>query len=424
MSDQKRTIVIAGQPYQVPADATQADIEQALAHTDSASQSTVPAQGAPFNAPRITQGRGTSYDPNANYLPQAGVKLRQAAPMLAALASVPLTSGMSIPMAATVTGAVTAAGQGVKDSTYEMSPSDRLANMVKVGLANAAGSTVMGAIGESATKAKDLARSIWIKAAKVPESILAETQAMKAGQGPVAGAHEVADTLLSKGYGTISQANSEAIKNEMAQLDSQIRTIINPSTKTVPRDKLLRALFDANDRIRTHIGSIDAETSAAIDRAFDRILKGPANIPIQEAQRAKEAIYAARSYVADAKASADATVDKISGRTLRNEIADAEPGVAHPNAELSRLIPASSAMDRAAFKGANKDLIDLTTSVLAGVNNVAGAASFLSKNPSTSTFIAQRIYNLAEGLPAKSRNAETLLRLIRPTIDGLLRKNP
>ncbi len=352
-----------------------------------------PASSEAAPKPRIQLGSsmfgstGPSYDPANPY--ENARTAAAGAPTIAAL----MTGGLSIPAQAAIQGGVgvgsrLAIGQGVKDSLIG-------------GAEDAAVPAVLGAAGEAAkfgaTYVQKQAVNLWLRAAKISDSLAKDTQVARATGDVAAGKESIARTVLNEGLGWIRKGNADAMRAGLDALDDELKSAVASSSATIPRASIAQALTAESTRIGQ--GTLEkAAQQKALAEAGAELLKLPADIPVQEAQAIKQSIYKARNYAMGAADSAASAADKTMGRAYRAEIASAVPEVVPINDALSRGIPATKAMQAAVSKGQSRNPLSLGQIVGTAAHSPMAAAAATLNVPSVGSFTAQRVYDAAQAL--------------------------
>jgi hypothetical protein len=340
-------------------------------------------------------------------------------PAIASVGAAYATGGLSIPIQMAATGAAGAVGQGIKDASTDMPVSDRFSNMAFEGLKQMGIQGVTATVAQAAPRMMQLARSLWGGAAKITEPVAKSTQTMRMGGSLDQAKDEIAETVLSQGVGTLRKGNVERMRDALNAMDNQVDAIIANSDKLVSRREIA-------DAIRAHMDDFTRDTAPgliqrdALDAAARMLNKRPPRMTVQEAQKAKREIYQfyQKSFPAGSAETATAMAEKTKGRALREAVATAEPRVAPINAEMSRQIPAVSAMEKAVSRTSNHSAFSLST-MLAGVSGNPGVlAAALMNNPKVGSFTAQQLYNAAKRLPSGARTAANIIRMASMGSDG------
>lgn len=364
-------------------------------------------------APRGTGYRGPTGHDTSVPTDVALSRVRAAAPAIGGMAAAALTGGASIPVQIAAAGAGGAIGRAVQDAPDEsLDTGDRFRNAAFSGLGQMVLQGAGAAVPAMAGKLASGARSLWNRGAKVPESVARTTQTMRAGGSLQAGKEEIADTVLSQGAGTLKSSNVEALRQQMNEIDDAIDQIVTNSPGLVSRHELRQAL----NRYKAGIpkGSQAGEAArAAVDKSLTTLNRLPAQMSVKKAHELKRHIYETyeKSYAADVAQQVTAAADKTTGRALRGAIAREEPGVRPLDAQLSKLIPAKKAVEKAVSRGSNHNPITLSQTLAGVVTNPATVAAALINHPKISSFTAQQLYNAAQRLPKNAQTAANIIRL-------------
>lgn len=417
--EQQTITAPSGRPYvwTKPTPPTEADWKALQEFEAQQGPYTAPAQQAsPAKPARIVHkpsfGRGPGgYDPvrgQKNFL--------EAAPLLGGVAAAAATGGASIPVQLGAVALGAAGGQLLKDSQWDdLSAGDRLKHAALAGLGGALGQGAGAVVGLPAkwagNKLTSAARALWLRHAKVGTDVANKSQVAKTAGVPAA-KDAIAETVLESGHGTLGRPNADAFRETLDALDTKLDAIISGSSKFVKRQDIRNEIKAAHDAIPPGTAASDAEREA-LQAAFVRLNQQPANIPIKIAQALKRTIYRTRNYAATAKDSADASADKVVGRSLRKEIAGAEPDAAVVNAEFSKQIPAASAMEKAATRLQNSPPADLHKMVALAVLRPLPIAGAILNDPYVGSWTAQQIYKVGKALPSKDRNPANIIRVLQ-----------
>jgi hypothetical protein len=387
----------------------------------------VPAEG--FNTPRLVFGeREVAAMPGVPERQMRAIAARQGRltperlaesreegkmvlPAIGAGVATALTGGTAaIPLLLSAAGGG-AAGQGIADAPEEMDAFDRLARMATAGAEQASfqGAGILAS--KAAPVIKQGARNWWNRAIKVPDSVAKKTQTMRSGGSLDQGKDEVAETLMSRNRGTARRGTVEKLRDSLDAFDTEVNTIITQSKGMVSRGDIAGSIW-------AHMADFTDDTAAGLIQKkalYDslRMLNNkPPMMTVQQAQKAKREIYDfyRKSFPAGAAESATAMAEKVKGSALRNQIARAEPAVEGVNAEMSKLIPATSAMEKAVSRLANHNASSLTGTIALASNRPAAFAAALINNPLFASFTAQQIYRMANLLPASQLTAANMLR--------------
>lgn len=357
----------------------------------------------------ITPGRGTGYDPrNA---PENMQALRNNAPMIGAVTATAMTGGAAWPtiLAAGAGGAI---GQAIKDAPESMPASDRFSNMALSGLGAAVTQGVGSGIAAGARELKPVAKWLWKGAAKVGDDVARSTQTMRTGGTADQAKDEIAETVLSQGTGTIRAGNVDRMRETLNALDDDVSAIIAGSNKLVSR-RDIAAVLKARMQEFTKDTAPGILQRDALQDAMRLLNKRPARMTVQDAQKAKREIYDfyQKSFPAGSSETAIAMAEKTKGRALREAIATAEPAVAPLNAQMSRQIPATAAMEKALSRTANHTPASLSILLYGVSRRPEVLAAALANHPKIASFSAQRLYNAAKRLPENAQTASNIIRL-------------
>lgn len=224
------------------------------------------------------------------------------------------------------------------------------------------------------------------------QSALKPTQKqLKSGDARVA-----VDTMLDYGI----SPNKRGVKNLRGRIDKvneEIAAMIGGSKATVSRQKAV----DYLSGVRADAGNQVSPTAdiAAVDGIADDFLKHPNiasdAIPVQQAQSLKQGTYRAlRGQYGQVRAPA-IEAQKAVARGLKDQIADAVPGIGALNAEDTRLYKTLDVAERRALQEMNKNPMGL--SILAG--NKAAFLAFMADRSAAFKALAARSINRAAAAP-------------------------
>lgn len=211
-------------------------------------------------------------------------------------------------------------------------------------------------------------------------------------------------TLLDYGISP-TKAGVDKIKGLIDDLNDQVSTTIGASNATVSKNKILQALGDVRTKFGNQVsptGDLNAIDNVAQDFAMHPSLPTDA-IPVQTAQQMKQGTYSVLAKKYGQIGSAETEAQKGLARGLKEEIANAVPGVQGLNAEESRLITTLTVAERRALMEMNKNPIGLT----ALAHNPIAAAGFLADRSAAFKALAARMINAAT--PASGAAGQTLL---------------
>jgi hypothetical protein len=193
-------------------------------------------------------------------------------------------------------------------------------------------------------------------------------------------AAQLADVGLREGI-NVSRRGLTKAGETIGGLNDEIASALQSSTATVPRQRVIRRLVDPVQRFRDQVTPLDDLRHIAQTGREFRAVTRP-DIPVQQAQRMKQGTYRALAgkFGGEVK-SASAEAQKALARGLKEEIADAVPGVGALNARESQLLTLKSALEDAVRRTGNRDLVGLTDVVAAGTNPGLLAATLAMRAP-------------------------------------------
>ena len=190
------------------------------------------------------------------------------------------------------------------------------------------------------------------------------------------------DTMLEKGW-NVSKDGVERLKSRIEELNNEIQKKIAASKETIDKIEVAKQFRKSVDQF---INRTDASKKIKeIRDAWVEFLQSPAirggkDIPIQQAQKTKQAIskqLGESAYDPAKRASAEVSAQKDIQKGLREEIAKKEPSVVPLNQEEHKLLQSLSIVERRAILEARK--------------NPMGLASFSVTHPTEwMTFMADR----------------------------------
>lgn len=193
-------------------------------------------------------------------------------------------------------------------------------------------------------------------------------------------AAQLADVGLREGI-NVSRSGLSKAGETITGLNDEIASALQSSTATVPRQRVIRRLVDPVQRFRDQVTPLDDLRHIARTGREFRAVTRP-EIPVQQAQRMKQGTYRALAgkFGGEVK-SASAEAQKALARGLKEEIAEAVPGVGALNARESQLLTLRSALEDAVRRTGNRDLFGLTDVVAAGTNPGLLAATLAMRAP-------------------------------------------
>jgi hypothetical protein len=242
---------------------------------------------------------------------------------------------------------------------------------------------------------------------KPKEKTIQSTIEYKATGSKPAGLEAVARTNLERGTGTIRSGNVARGQAGLDALDDQLNQAISTSTATIPRAALEQALRDEWLRVGTG-STAQAGLRGGLTRAWEELQRFGNDIPVQTAQRAKQAIYQARNYASTAADAASANADKTLGRAYRAEIANAVPAVEPINAEFSRHIPAQAALEDASFRVSKRDPIGFSQLIAGASGKPLPIIGAVVNHPTVGSFGAQRMFDASRMMSRGGMSADAI----------------
>lgn len=174
-------------------------------------------------------------------------------------------------------------------------------------------------------------------------------------------------------------------------MNDEIAEKISSSGATVSKQKVLNALAD----VRTKFGAQVSPTAdlRAIQGTADDFLNHPNligdAIPVQAAQKLKQGTYQILAKKYGQVGSAETEAQKGLARGLKDEIAEAVPGVGALNAEESRLLTTLGVAERRALMEMNKNPMGLA----ALAHNPASLAMFMADKSALFKSLTARMLN-------------------------------
>lgn len=269
------------------------------------------------------------------------------------------------------TGAASAGAINPADAGMGAILGGALPGVTKLG--GALGSKVAGGISDGAKR--------------LMQSALKPTVAMqRSGEAKTA-----IDMLLKYGINP-TKGGVEKLRGMIDGMNDEIADLIAASPATVSKQKVVGRLAD----VRSQFGNQVSPTSdlRAIQGTADDFLNHPNlvgdAIPVQAAQSMKQGTYRVLKKKFGQMGGAEVEAQKGLARGLKEEIAEAVPGVGTLNAEESKLLAALNASERRAFAAAN--------------NNPGGLALLASDPKSMGLFLLDKS-DLFKSLMARSLNS-------------------
>lgn len=211
------------------------------------------------------------------------------------------------------------------------------------------------------------------------------------------------DTLLEYGINP-TKAGVEKLRTLIDDLNNQISSAVGSSNATVSKQKVLDALNDVRAQFSTQVSP--TKDLAAIQGVADDFVAHPGlppgnAIPVQQAQQMKQGTYRVLSKKYGEVGSAETEAQKGLARGLKEEIAQAVPGVDALNAQESKLLTTLSVAERRALLEANKNPMGLA----ALAHNPLGWAAFMADRSAAFKALAARMVNAATPAPGAASQA-------------------
>jgi hypothetical protein len=201
-------------------------------------------------------------------------------------------------------------------------------------------------------------------------------------------------TLLEYGISPTKEGVNK-LKALVDDLNNQIKTKISGSTATVDKGKVLDKLDDVRSQFSKQVSP--GSDLRAIEGVADDFAAHPSfplpqtQIPVQAAQEMKQGTYKVLAKKYGQVGTAETEAQKGLARGLKEEVANAVPGVQALNAEESRLLTTLSVAERRALLEMNKNPVGLT----ALAHNPIAAAGFLADRSAAFKALAARLINNA-----------------------------
>lgn len=271
--------------------------------------------------------------------------------------------------------------------------------------------------------------SMYLRAAKIPETVAKKTNAFRQTGDLSAAESEIAQTLLSRNQGTISRGN-------VRSLQSDLRNTNKATGRAIDAHAELPDVAPVIEAMDAEIGKMIAEGAPArdmngaigrMDEISGMLLNAPSARGLQDFKVGAGRRNASR-FASDGPAPGVARIDMAAAGAVKGILEDAVSGVKESNALASRLKPAMLAQAKAVKRAGHHDPIGLTQSVLTGTGATFGAltgggpgaviggsvplALAAAQRPLPLSFLGQRTYNagtrvgaLGEGITAANKAA-------------------
>jgi hypothetical protein len=383
-----RIIRLDGVEHRFPEGTTDAEIESALG-----------------GQPEKPKGPSSVRNPTANQMGLPTGKERKVLGAALTTGGALLTGGASLPIQAAVSGLTSAGASAIEG--------DNAKTALTKGAVGAAVPPALVGFSKLAPPIANAAKGLWKGMAKVRDKTANMTGSARATGDVASGVDEIAETVLSRGYGTPSEANRRGIlraSHEAGKATGDAVKAAQAAGATIPRDALVAQLDDeilAARRALADTGPIEALRA--------RVLTLPARVPVEQAQEIKSGSYGiyqrnAGRYAAGAGADpVRAAGEKSLGSAIAREMKPAVPGLPAANAEVSKLKPAALAVSQAQKRAGNnhvvslRDLLAVTGGV--GLGNaigqpaegaLIGGALAAASHPIPQGWMAQRLYDASK----------------------------
>lgn len=209
------------------------------------------------------------------------------------------------------------------------------------------------------------------------------------------------DTMFEEGI-NVSKGGVAQLRARINSLNDQIVEAIKNSPATVDKDRVASGLAGELARLKGAVnGAYEGmqvnpqEKIKALEDAWTKFINQPALLgkdamPVQMAQKMKQGTYKDLGEKAYGEMKgADIEAQKTLARGLKDEIAQAVPGVAGLNAEESKLLGALSVVERRVLMEANKNPMGLA--LLA--KNPEAWAGFMADRSALFKSLAARMLN-------------------------------
>lgn len=213
------------------------------------------------------------------------------------------------------------------------------------------------------------------------------------------------DTLLEEGISP-TMGGMEKLRAKIGDLNQEIKTAIAGSSATIDKFAAGKHLQDTFDRFSKQVNpgaDIEAIKSAWKEFLNHPMLGNSSRIPVQMAQEMKQSTYKVLNKKYGQVGAASDEAQKSIARGLKDEIANAVPGIAKVNAKESELLNALGVGERRALLEINKNPMGL--SLLA--NNPAAWAAFMADRSAAFKALLARM--LHSGAPVATPGARIVM---------------
>jgi hypothetical protein len=221
-------------------------------------------------------------------------------------------------------------------------------------------------------------KSMFLRSAKIPESISKRTTTYQKTGDLTAGEGEIANTLLSRGKAGISRKNVADMRGETRAASQEVGRIAREPGKVFGTNPVIQAMDDEIQVMRREADPAVRQAQGRRDQMATRWKTPLASA--DELQTVKVAAGArnAPRFGSQAPPPGVARMDM----TMRKAIGDVQeqglPGLAEANAKFSQVKPATEALSKARQRIGHHDPAGLTQSVL-GLLGMPGLLSFIQR---------------------------------------------
>jgi hypothetical protein len=248
------------------------------------------------------------------------------------------------------------------------------------------GGALPGAVKAGGAAGEALRSKVEVGANKLMQSAIKPTIAqLRTGD-----AANAVQTLLDYGISP-TKAGVNKLRALIDGLNDEIASKIGSSTAVVDKAAVAKRLADVEKQFSSQVAptaDLNAIRAVADDFANHPIYAG-ASLPVQAAQELKQGTYRTLAKKYGQIGSAETEAQKGLARGLKEEIAQAVPGVQALNAEESRLISTLNVAERRALMELNKNPMGLA----ALASNPLSWAAFMADRSSAFKALAARALN-------------------------------
>lgn len=315
------------------------------------------------------------------------VRAGASAPVMAALSNSLTSGGMSLGAGSAALGGTSNALLRAAGGAITGGVTAGALNPADAGVGAMIGGAIPGVTKIGGVVGGEMASGISSGAKRLMQSALKPTVAMrKSGEADTA-----IQMMLKYGINP-TKGGVDKLRGMIGNMNDEIADLISTSNATVSKQKVLGRLGD----VRAQFGNQVSPTAdlRAIQGTADDFLNHPTfvddAIPVQAAQSMKQGTYRVLKKKFGQQGSAEVEAQKGLARGLKEEIAEAVPGVSALNAEESKLLAALNVSERRAFAAAN--------------NNPMGLAALATDPKSWGMFMLDKS-DLFKSLMARSLNS-------------------